>query len=220
MGEGRVRRGIKVGQMKKIKFDPTVLPENWAESFGSPELNGSWLVYGDSGNGKTSFLLQMAKMLSQYKKVVYNTLEEGIRFSFAKAVERSKITDDHNVFFVPGETLEELKTRLSKRRSPDVIIVDSLQYLMKSPDNNNPINVIDYKDLLDEFPNKLFIFNSHADGKMPSGSTAKSIRYHSDVKIRVDHYRAFIVSRFGGGEPYTIWEEGANKYWTDKQLTE
>lgn len=70
-----------------------------------------------------------------------------------------------------------------------------------------------YIALKKEFPNKLFIYISHADGKEPDGKLAKQIRYDSNVKIYVDGYIASCNSRYGGGEPYTIWEEGAARVW-------
>jgi hypothetical protein len=74
----------------------------------------------------------------------------------------------------------------------------------------------DYKTLRSLFPQKLFILISHAEGKNPAGRVAKSIKYDAFVKIWVEGYRAFAVSRYGGGEPYTIWDEGADEYWIEQ----
>ena len=71
----------------------------------------------------------------------------------------------------------------------------------------------DYKKLKEQFRKKLFVFISHADGKDPAGRSAKSVRYDCNCKIRVEGYRAMIVSRYGGGKPIDIWAEGAARYW-------
>lgn len=77
------------------------------------------------------------------------------------------------------------------------------------------LNKQEYIALKEEFKNKLFIFNSHADGKEPKGSVAQFVRYDADIKVRVEGYKAFPASRFGGGEPFTIWDKGAAEYWMD-----
>jgi len=44
---------------------------------------------------------------------------------------------------------------------------------------------------------------------------AKSVKYDANIIIRVEGFRAFATGRYGGGDPYTIWEEGALKYWQE-----
>ena len=45
------------------------------------------------------------------------------------------------------------------------------------------------------------------------------MRKLSEIKIRTEGFKAFVNSRFadgeGGGEPFTIWEEGAARYFAD-----
>lgn len=191
-----------------IDYNPSVLRFEglWKESFGAPELCGSWLIWGASGNGKTRFALQLCKYLCEFGKVTYNSLEEGLSKSMQKAIIATGMTGVSKKFtLLDQEPIEELKVRLSKRRSPDIIVIDSIQY--------TGMNYKDYKTLRSEFPHKLFILISHADGKEPAGRVAKSIRYDAFIKIRIEGYKALPVSRYGGGEPYIIWEEGSKKYW-------
>ena len=42
----------------------------WEQAFGHPEKSGCWIVYGHSGQGKTSFVLQLARKLGPGKTVV------------------------------------------------------------------------------------------------------------------------------------------------------
>ena len=97
-----------------------------------------------------------------------------------------------------------MRARLDKDRSPNIIIIDSLQHFR--------INVSDYYSLLEDYPKKLFIFISHANGSEPKGELGDEIRYNSDVKIRVHQFIASPVetTRYGGSKPYVIWEDGAN----------
>ena len=176
----------------------------WLDAIGKPEVTGTWLIWGNSGNGKTRFALQLAKYLATFgKRVAYDSLEEGVSLSLRTAIAETSMQEVSRRFILlDKEPVSELIERLSMRRSPDVVFIDSIQY--------TGMNYTDYKKLRDKFRHKLFILISHAEGKLPEGRVAKNIRFDAFVKIWVEGYRAFPVSRYGGGEPYTIWEEGAD----------
>lgn len=106
-----------------------------------------------------------------------------------------------NLVLLDKEPVSELIKRLAKPRSPEVVIIDSLQY--------TGMSYKEYKYLRDRYRRKLFILVSHAEGKMPEGRVAKSVRFDAMVKIWIEGYVAYPVSRYGGGTPYVIWEEGA-----------
>lgn len=200
------KRALSVADIYKMKFDDMNFTGKWNASFGNPERSGVWLLWGNSGNGKTSFSLQMAKYLTQFGRVAYNTMEEGASKSFRMALQRENMHHATN-FIVINEDIEDLYDRLQKRKSPNIIINDSYQYL--------GLTKKEYKQLKADFPEKLFIFISHAEGKQPEGSAAKFVRYDADVKIWVEGYKAFFTSRFGGQQPFVIWEEGAQEYWAE-----
>jgi len=202
-----LKRAVSVEELLQRRFEGFEFTGEWKDFIGVPEKAGAWLIWGGSGQGKTHFALKMAKYLSQFGKVLYNPLEEGISMSLRKAAKHEGISSDNPILFLQRESIPLLKHRLRKRRSANIIIIDSLQY--------TGLSYEDYKELREEFPRKLFIFISHAEGKEPSGGTAKSIRYDVDVKIYIQGYKAFAQSRFGGGTPFIIWEEGAGKYWTE-----
>ena len=62
-----------------LAYKPRLLEfGKWLASIGKPELTGSWMIWGNSSNGKTSFCLQLAKYLSKFGRVAYNSLEEGM----------------------------------------------------------------------------------------------------------------------------------------------
>ena len=146
----------------------------------------------------------------------YNTIEQGACESFQNAWNRVGMEEAGNqIVLIEKETLAELRDRLSKRRSPDILIIDSVHYWLG-------FKINDYMKLLADFPQKLFIFIAHERAGEPKGDMAKYIRYNSDIKIHVEHFKAFVTTRFAnaergeGIEDYTIWQEGANKYWLNK----
>lgn len=202
---------------QKMRFECAAFDGEWLRSFGKPELRGSWLIYGDSGSGKTTFNLRLAKYLTRFGRVGYNTIEQGACESFKNAWFGLVNMDEvgNRIVLIEKETLAELRERLQKRRSPDIIFIDSLHYWLG-------FKINDYMSLLNDFPQKLFVFIAHEKGGEPKGDMAKYIRYNSDVKVHVEHFKAFVTTRFSnaetgdGTEPYTIWAEKANEYWLNK----
>jgi hypothetical protein len=202
----KIKRAISVDEIEKMKFKELQLSPFFGKLLGSPECSGVWIVWGESFNGKTAFSLQLAKELTMSGKVFYNTLEEGARKSFQTAVINNNMKEVARKFIIGNrESVEELKIRLQKKKSPDIIFIDSIQY--------TGMTKREYQSLKEEFPNKLFIFISHADGKNPKGALANFVKYDADIKIRVEGYKAMCLSRLGGDkEPYIIWAEGAAQY--------
>lgn len=200
----KVPPAYSYSDIEKMKFVTLPFEGVWKGLIGEPEIAGSWIVWGKSANGKTRFALQLAKYLAGFQKVYYNTLEEGLKLSFKKALEENNIKAVGSKFCFHKEKLQQMRARLDKDRSPNIVIIDSLQHFR--------INIADYHSLLEDYPKKLFIFISHANGSEPKGELADEIRYNSDVKIRVNQFIASPVetTRYGGSKPYTIWEQGAN----------
>lgn len=198
-------RAISVHQLLSTKPRVMAFTGAWQSLMGNPERTGAWIVWGRSGNGKTRFALQLGKYLTHFGRVAYNSLEEGASVAMRKAFIETGMQDaSRKLVLLDKEPIEDLKERLRRRKSPDIIIIDSLQY--------TAMTYQQYKELCMGFRQKLFVFVSHAEGREPAGRVAKSIRFDANVKIFVEGYKAYAVSRYGGGQPYTIWEHGASQY--------
>lgn len=178
----------------------------YKDLIGTPECSGSWLIYGHSGNGKTTFALGLLKYMCEFKKSAYITIEEKSKLSFQKAViDANLLSVSSKVKIWVDFTLEELDTELTKPKSPDVIFVDSIQYLRKNIESFQEISKFEYKDLIDRYPSKLFIFISHAKNGEPKGSLADSVYYFSDTCIRIDDFTAIpMKARYGGSIAYNF----------------
>ena len=197
-------RAASLDQVLRTRFKVLPFEGEWKDAIGCPELTGSWIVWGNSGNGKTRFALQLCKYLCQFGRVAYDSLEEGVSVSLVKAIKETHMMEVRKKFVVlDKEPIDQLTVRLERPKSPDIVCVDSLQYTGMSYEQ--------YKALKERFPKKLFIWISHADGTLPEGRVAKKVRFDSNVKVFVQAYRAEPVSRYGGGKPYIIWEEGYRK---------
>ncbi len=201
-----IKRALSVADIAAYKPKELAFEGGWYNSIGAPELTGSWLIWGNSANGKTRFALQLAKYLSTFGRVAYNSLEEGLSKSMQTAILDVGMQDVARRFvLLNNESIDHLRKRLQRRQSPDIIFIDSLQY--------TGLTYNEYKGLRDEFRKKLFIFISHADGREPKGQVAKAVRYDAFVKIYIEGFKAFPQSRYGGGADYVIWEKGAREFW-------
>ncbi|MDR0612377.1 MAG: hypothetical protein LBG45_02645 [Dysgonamonadaceae bacterium] len=187
----------------------SVLPfeGKWADAFGQPERTGVWFVWGNSGNGKTSFVMQLCKELCKYGRVVYDSLEEGDSLTVQESFIRNGITaDNRRLQLLNCEPLSELSERMAGRKSPDFYVIDSFQYAQ--------ISYREYIKFKEAHRDKLVVFTSHADGSNPAGRAARSVMYDSVLKVYVAGYRAFSKGRYiGPAGQYDIWPEKALKYW-------
>lgn len=202
-----MRRAKSVSEILNTRIPSFPFEGDWYQAFARPERNGVWIVWGNSGNGKTSFVMQLCKYLCQFGRVAYNSLEEGagltmqntlIRFGMAKVNRRFLLLDN--------EPLEELSIRLKRRKSPNVIVIDSFQYTQ--------LTYKQYIAFKEMHRDKLIIFISHADGKVPLGRSAHSVMFDASLKVYIEGYRAFSKGRFMGPTgQFDIWPEKALEYW-------
>ena len=200
-------RAISVNQLLTKRRKLMAFEGEWLDCIGMPELSGSWFIYGNSGNGKTTFVLQLCKYLSKFGRVAYNSMEEGDSESMRLAFMRTGMEAcKRRIVLLDNEPLNELMERLRKHKSQKIIVIDSIQY--------SGMTYPEYKAMRNEFRGVLFIIISHAEGRKPADRRAESIRYDASVKIFIDGYKAYIMSRYRSGssvKEYTIWEEEANK---------
>lgn len=201
-----MRRAYSVNNVLSAKFDVLKFEGVWREAIGCPELTGTWIIYGDVKNGKTSFAMQLARYLTKFERVAYNSVEEGLSLSISQAYRRNNLKDVSGRFLLLNkETVDELVTRLNQRRSPGIVVIDSAQFW--------ELTFKDYKRLKEAFPDKLFIYVSHCTGRQPEGKVAQRIYKDANVVFRIEGFKAFPVSRYGGGREIIINSERASAYW-------
>lgn len=206
------KRALSPSEVCRIKHKTFPLSPRWARALGEPAVNGVWFIYGASGNGKSSFVMQLCKELCRHGKVIYNSLEEGFQKSFSDSLNRHDMRDcDRRLELYEKLPLDTLKKVLQQKRRPNIAIIDSIQ-------EANFGRVPDYKKWIAGLEDKLLIFISQVDGKRPLGSVAKTAEYDAMIKIRVDGMRAECKSRFATRETtgyFDIWEERSIEVWQD-----
>lgn len=202
-----MKQAFSVNRILNMKKEILPWTDHWFEAFANPERIGVWFIWGNSGNGKSSFVMQLCKELTKYGSVLYDSLEEGVGLTMQETLRRFNMQEVSNKFqLLNCEPVSELSKRLKKRKSADFIVIDSFQYAQLS-----------YKEYLrfkKEHENKLLIFVSHADGRKPSSRSAVSVMFDATLKIWVEGYRAFSKGRFiGPSGRFDIWDKGVDNYW-------
>jgi KaiC/GvpD/RAD55 family RecA-like ATPase len=206
LGLQRAKSVTDIMNMNIPSFD---FDGEWQDAFGYPESKGVWIIYGDSGNGKTSFTFQLAKYLTRFDKVIYNSLEEGYSLNIQNTMKFLNMQDVNNKFlFLNNESISDLTIRLELKRSPRIVIIDSAQYT----DLNNR-TFIKFRT---KFKDKLIIFTSHEKNNEPEGALARKILYDAKLKIRVEGFKAFSRGRtYGKKGSFIIYHEKALEYYGD-----
>lgn len=202
----KTKRAMTAKEVINSKKKTFALEGAWYDFIGTPECSGVWFIWGNSGNGKSSFAMQLCRELTKFSPVAYNSLEEGDSLTMQRNLVRHGMGELGSRFVLIRESIEELKVRLRKRKAYKIVVIDSFQYTQ--------LSYREYIRLKDEFPDRLFIFISHADGKHPAGKAAKSVMYDATLKVWVEGYKAVSKGRFIGpkGE-LVIWRDGADVYW-------
>ena len=54
-----MKRAISVRDILDKKYETFPFEGKWKEAFDTPENRGVWFIWGNSGNGKTSFVMQL-----------------------------------------------------------------------------------------------------------------------------------------------------------------
>lgn len=202
-----MKRAYSIRNVLDARFKVMSFDGEWLDAVGQPELGGTWMIYGAPKNGKTSLAMKLARYLTKFCRVAYDSVEEGLSLSIQNCVERTFDGEANQRFLLLNkESVEELTERLSRRVSPDAVVIDSVQFLGLRWD--------EYKQLVERFPHKLFVFVSHVDGNQPEGRVAKKIWRDADVYIRVEGFRGFPVGRYMGGKPIDVDQEQAARYWS------
>jgi hypothetical protein len=210
----RALRMLNLDEFLRKKFDSVVFSGVWRDLIGNPALCGIWVMWGNSSNGKTTGAMKLAQYITRFEKCIYWSKEENASKVLQDAFDRVDMQlQERRKIFIPDryETLDGIKEKLRKPKSPNVIFFDSLQIFERRYGSQF------FFDLKEEFSEtKLLVFVSQAEGKNPKGKLGDDARYDADVKMRVEGHRIFSESRIKGakrGSYVTTCEELANEYW-------
>lgn len=206
-------RGISIANLKNKTFQKYDFDGVWKDSFGLPPKDAQWLIYGESGNGKTEFCVQLAHYYTNFGKVAYISLEQGISATIQEPFLRYDFSNkecfDIKLFERKNRTMstyEEVKAFV-KKTTYKIIIIDSLNYMKV-----NAAQFIELSEIAKKRKRTL-VNVAWGKGERPSTSAGESIEFMVDQKIYVENYAVpKPKSRCGGKLPFVIWEEKAKEY--------
>lgn len=204
--ELKLKRALTVANIQTQVIERIPFKGKWFEAFKQPQNRGLWFVWGGSGSGKSTFLMQLAKQFAANYKVLYNLLEEETDDSdYIERTELCNMNEVANNFHTAAYNFEELDLYCSKRNSAKVIIIDSIIYFTRDFEA--------LKELVKKYKDKIFVCSGHAEGKNPRTEFEKSVMYHAKMKVFVTGYLAVCKGRTIGpnGGTYIIWQEGYDK---------
>lgn len=117
---------VSATELAKINFATVEIPQEYREMIGTASRNGSIMLYGMPGGGKTSFSIGFAKRCAEMgQKVLIISKEEGINQTMQEKLRRFDAVHP-NIFItdnVPGDAINDY----------DVVIFDSVQSLRLEP---------------------------------------------------------------------------------------
>jgi archaellum biogenesis ATPase FlaH len=198
---------ISIDKFMSKKFKIVELEGEFEKLIGKPQLTGLWVIYGKGGSGKTTLALRLMKVFAQFKiKSAYNSIEMRTSLSLQQAIGRENLLSVKTYCTIWNSyTVENLRYVLNKKRSPKIIVIDSLQYLRMNSKSGNELTKFELEDLIKEFPDKLFIVISHAKNDYPKGALGDAAHYESHVAILVKDMIAYPdKTRYGGNTKYEI----------------
>lgn len=178
--------------IERLKLDGV-----WLKAFGEPGRKGKvWIIYGEEKNGKTWFSIMFADYLSKREPILYVSAEEGLEESFQEVLIRANVDTSNKKFKAVGKgiTIKELDEYLSKRYAPKIIFIDNVTFYVDELKNGG------LQKLLNNHPDKLFIFLAHEDRGDVYTSTAKMIKKKADRIVRIQGLVATVGGRTDGGK--------------------
>lgn len=204
-------RAVSVNNLLNKKYKLLDFTGEWFDAFKQPAQSGTWFIYGGSSNGKTSFTQQLVKYLDELGlRIAYLALEESTDHTMQESVKLAgwKKTGSKITVLEPAG-VDEVDVWLSKHKSADVLIVDTVQYW--------DINFKRYLEFKRKHSKKLIIYISHVKGTDPDGSVATKIMRDASLKIFVQGYRAISKGRYIGSKGYfSVWPEKEKEIWLTK----
>lgn len=204
-------KGVSIDRLKKMTFHNYNFEGSWKDSFGNPPIDAQWMIYGESGNGKTEFCVQLAEYYTNFGRVAYISLEQGVGSTIQQPFSRYEFKNQYDCKLYRRSnrklsSYEEVKEFVEKTNFR-IIIIDSLDYMKAK--------AIDYIELSEiaKRRKRTLINVAWGKGEKPKSSAGEDIEFMVDEKLHVKKYAIpEPKSRCGGNMPFVIWEEKAKEY--------
>ncbi len=181
---------VSATDLAKINFDTVKIPQEYQKMIGKASRNGSIMLYGMAGGGKTSFSINFAKRCAEMgQKVLIISKEEGINQTMQEKLRRFDAVNP-NIFVtenIPTDT-----------KDYDVVIFDSVQSL-----GLEPADLEKHQKNLDAL--RIYIFQVTKDGRFRG---ANEFEHLVDCVLRAENgtiTSSGCKNRFGGNDSVKVF---------------
>jgi hypothetical protein len=168
---------MSLQDFQKIEFNNLEMSEEYKNLFGNPPENFNMLVYGESGNGKSTWSINFAEYLANnHGKVLFNSSEEGLGETLKRKLVDKK---SQHLDLSQCKNFESLKGILPKKGKYRFVFIDSI--------NDMNLTVKDLKELraMDENRAIIFIMQATKGGEYKGDS---GFRHEADYVIKLENY--------------------------------
>jgi hypothetical protein len=178
--EEKNKSGVHVMSLQdfqKVEFNNLEMSNEYKNLFGNPPENFCMLVYGESGNGKSTWSINFAEYLANnHGKVLFNSSEEGLGETLKR-----KLIDKSSRYLDLSQckNFENLKATLPKKGKYRFLFIDSV--------NDMNLTVKDLKELrtMDDKRAIIYIMQATKGGEYKGDS---GFRHEADYVIKLDNY--------------------------------
>jgi len=201
-----------LGQLERKTYDLLQISEKYRPHLGTPTKDFSISITGESGNGKTSYGMDLVHDIITHGngRLLYASSEEGDDKTFQDAARRSRLFElnPKKIKFIHQCGFDDIMEELNNAKG------EKFRFLVCDSIDSLNLTYNQWVKLKDKHPQLSRITISWAKNGLPKSQYASDIFFMSHIKIIVENYVAIVRScRFaGGGKDHTIWAEGAKKF--------
>ena len=182
------REIFNIKTIREKKFHRLELISEYAELMGIPEKKFIGIFYGESGSGKSVYVLRFANYFAKnFGKVLYNSHEEKVNQTIQDRIFNFNV-DAQRLWVANGIPFERMCEYIEKNYYR-LIIIDSVKYMNFTIDQ--------LKELRERFAKRLLsiimIDFGEAKGKPASG---KDLIHASDIKMYFKNGLVHSTSRY------------------------
>lgn len=160
---------LQLKQFKTLDFTG-----EWKKLIGTPEQNFALMIYGQAGNGKSTFAVNLSEYLANnFGYVLYNSAEEGVSLSLQDKLKKLNTDQLRVSSFKDFDSIKRhLKASLSK-----FVVLDSVNHMSLTADQVEELKRMD--------PTRGFI-TIHQVTKTGEFKGDNKFLHNCDVEIMVD----------------------------------
>lgn len=138
--ENDAKQVMTLSDLQNARFNTLEFTGDWKEMMGTPEEKFSVMIYGESGQGKSTFAIKFSEYLANnFGAVLFNSAEEGISLTLQ---DKLKDLKSDNFFIAHHKDFNAIKKHL-KISTCKFVVIDSINHMNLTPENVEELRNMD-----------------------------------------------------------------------------